>query len=79
MDFEETKQLLAAQNFDLFILCHSLSLLKCERDLFMAHALRPNMKNLILTTALSNCSGQSGDTVLTASPVQRPSMPRRRY
>ena len=66
LDLEETKRLLAAEMFDLFILCHSLSFLDSEKALTLAHRLRPGMKNLILATDFSGRSDDASDTVLTA-------------
>ena len=66
VEMQAAKEKLAARTFDLFILCHSLSLRNCEEALALTHSLPPGMKNLILSTALSGCSGGAGDVTLSA-------------
>ncbi len=66
LEMQTAEEKLAAQPFDLFILCHSLSLRNCEEALALTHTLRSGMKNLILSTALSGCSGGAGDVTLSA-------------
>ena len=63
---ERTLELLARRPFDLFLLCHSLSVSDCEVALSQAHALRPGMKNLILCKPLSRRPKAERDTHLVA-------------
>ena len=66
LDHRTATDLLTAQSFDLFILCHSLSLKDCEGALEFTRSLHPGVKNLILSTAVTGCSGDTGDATLSA-------------
>ena len=66
LDLQKTADLLSTRSFDLFILCHSLSLKDCESALALAHSLDSSTKNLILDAALTGCSGTAQDAMLSA-------------
>ena len=66
LNMESVSELLTSRSFDLFILCHSLCPSDCESALKEVHSLRPEMKNLILSTVLSGCTGTGLDAHLTA-------------
>ena len=66
LDLERTREMLKTRSFDLFLLCHSLSLLDCESALSEARLYRPGMKNLILRSTLSALAGSEHDARLTA-------------
>ena len=70
LDVQKTADLLATRSFDLFILCHSLSVKDCESALALAHSLDSGMKTMILDTALTGCAGTAEDVVL--GPFIRP-------
>ena len=63
---QTVEELLATQNFQLFILCHSLTLPICHGALALAHSVGSGLKNLILSTALSECQAGAGDAALSA-------------
>jgi hypothetical protein len=58
-------QILVTKRIDLFILCQSLSPKECGPILKTAHALRPEMENLVLGGELIGASAQERDTFLT--------------
>lgn len=65
-DLSKAREMLSTGTVDIFILCHTLSLEECHRALSLAHLLRPEMKNLILTAEQSECSEIHEDEILTA-------------
>jgi|SRR6187402_1503862 len=67
---EEATERIEVSLFDLFILCHTLSVTECTDILASAHALRPEMKMLILSNSRSACESKD-DPILRvfASPV----------
>ena len=66
LSLDRVTDLLASRDFDLFILCHSLSPSQSESALLEVHTLRPKTKNLILSKALTSRVTDKDDTVLAA-------------
>ena len=66
LSLDHVTDLLASRDFDLFILCHSLSPSQSESALLEVHTLRPKTKNLILSKALTSRVTDKDDTVLAA-------------
>ena len=57
---------LRSQHIDLFILCHSLTRAEAESALSLAHLLRPDIKNLVMTAEPAIWPEFAQDTILTA-------------
>ena len=66
LELKTVKEALAKRTFYLFILCHSLSSQNCEGALALTRSKHSGMKNLILSTALSGCTGDAEDVTLSA-------------
>ena len=62
----EVTEVIRSQHIDLFILCHSLYRAESESALSVAHLLRPEMKNLIMTIEPTVWPELAQDTFLTA-------------
>ena len=61
-----TTELLISHSFNLFILCHSLSSRECESALQLAHSVRPQTKNLLLSKGSISRKIAEHDTLLDA-------------
>ena len=66
MDLSEIDRIAAFQNFDLLILCHSLSMEQCGRALALAHSRWPSVESLILTAGAAGCTTPLTERVLDA-------------
>ena len=65
-DLAGLNEAIRSQHIDLFILCHSLTRVEAESALSVAHLLRPEMKNLVMTAEPAIWPEFSQDTILTA-------------
>ncbi len=66
LNLQAATELMAARNFDLLVLCHSLSVTDCEAALNVTHSRHPEIKNLILSTTYPGFLGNADDQTLSA-------------
>ncbi len=65
-NLDEVRRILTEQPIPLFVLCHTLGAEERDTALNLAYALRPGMKNLILTSHQSPPELSSQDATLSA-------------
>jgi DNA-binding NtrC family response regulator len=65
-ELSDVEQILATEPIVLFVLCHTLSPEESDASLLKAHALRPQMKNLVLTANTPLGSLGSREEVVSA-------------